>query len=173
LIALAAFMHAPGKPSLAFRALRHFRLIAIVTPSPPLPGDALPLGQPSLSPLGDGPAMLARRPGHPLLIDVFATWCPPCRDELAALALIAPRLERSGVDVAGIDQAESPVQVEAAVRAYGIRYPVYIDPGDDSSWVSTARVIPTTILLDGRGVVRFVHAGPLTGQQILAIARTT
>lgn len=108
-----------------------------------------------------------------MLIDVFATWCPPCRDELAALATIAPRLERSGIDIRGIDQAESSIQVEAAVRAYGIRYPVFVDPGDDASWVSTARVIPTTILLDRQGIVRFVHAGPLTGSQILAIVRET
>lgn len=170
LILAVSLIPTPGKPPLAYRALRHFGVIAAIVPKPAAPGMRLPLGDPVLSPFADAPARFVQRPGHPLLIDIFATWCPYCRDEMAVLSALTPSLKRAGIDVAGIDQAENPSEVQAAVQAFAISYPVYIDAGDNS-WVTAAHVIPTTILVDKNGIVRFVHSGPLNRAQILHIAR--
>ena len=167
-----ALVSEPGKPSIAYRALRRVGLISVAAASPVVPGQRLQLAQKAFSAIGNEPPQPVRAPGHPMLIDIFATWCPPCRDELAALSLAAPKLRRDGVELAGIDREESAAQVSATLHAFGLNYPVYIDEGYYPSWASMQRVIPTTILIDRKGVVRFVHEGPLDAPQLLALARS-
>lgn len=173
LFALAVLVAAPlgGRHSLAYRALRHVGLIPTVRATAPLPGETLELGQMRLEPLGEAPEQLEPQKGRRMLVDVFATWCPPCREELAALAIAAPRLESEGVDVTGIDRAEGADQVESVMRSFGITYPVYVYDGSDPSWVSATRIIPTTVLIDAHGVVLFVHSGPMSVSDLMALGR--
>lgn len=105
-----------------------------------------------------------------MLINVFAGWCEPCRYELPALASVAPRLEREGVDVVGIDQAESAAQVERVTQVFDLRYPTYIDVDRSTQTMLGARIIPTTIVVDRNAVVRYEHAGPLDASGFLAAA---
>jgi thiol-disulfide isomerase/thioredoxin len=167
-----SLISSPGKPSLAYRALRHFGIISLNRPDPPIPGRKLITQNASLEPIGTAPARLEREPGHAMLIDIFASWCPPCHDELAALSVASGKLKQAGIQLVGIDREESPGQVRALVADYHLSYPVYIDTGYDPSWASIPRVIPTTILVDKRGIVRYVHAGPLNAMQLLQLMKT-
>jgi thiol-disulfide isomerase/thioredoxin len=151
-IALAALAH-------------HFRPIA--RPQPLQSGEAI--GRLSFTRLDGSSVALEPRVGHALLVNVFATWCPPCRSETPALADAAPRLERAGVDVVGIDQAESSSQVERFADEYGLRYPLYIDDTNATKVSLDARIIPTTVLVDRQGVVRVIHVGPLDASEFLAL----
>jgi cytochrome c biogenesis protein CcmG, thiol:disulfide interchange protein DsbE len=151
-IALAALAH-------------HFRPIA--RPHPIASGE--PLGQLSFTKLDGTTVALAPRAGHALLVNVFATWCPPCQSETPALADVAPRLQRAGIDVVGIDQAESSSQVERFADQYGLRYPLYIDGSNATKASLDARIIPTTVLVDRRGIVRAIHVGPLDSSEFLAL----
>jgi thiol-disulfide isomerase/thioredoxin len=151
---------------IAFAALaHHFRPIA--RPRPLQSGE--PIGRLSFTTLDGSTVALAPRAGHALLVNVFATWCPPCRSETPALADVAPRLERAGVDVVGVDQAESSSQVERFADEYGLRYPLYIDGTNATKATLDARVIPTTVLIDRHGVVRAIHVGPLDSSEFLAL----
>ncbi|MGC1381248.1 MAG: TlpA disulfide reductase family protein [Candidatus Baltobacteraceae bacterium] len=153
---------------LLFVALAHHaRPLARAQPVRP----GVPLARLSFTRLDGSPAWLAPRTGHPLVVNVFATWCPPCRDEMPALARAAPRLARAGIDVVGIDQAESSPQVERFAREYGLDYPLYIDDGDANKYALGARVIPTTLYVDAAGIVRIVHVGPLAAPEFLALAQ--
>lgn len=161
----------PGKPSIAQRVLARIGVIRPAIAVPPVVGGSLALAQPSFIPVGSEPPKPVRGRGHALLIDIFATWCPPCREELASLQLTAPALEKRGIEITGIDRAESASQVQATMQAYGLHYPVYIDTGAFASWASFPHVIPTTILLDTHGIVRYVHEGPLDPAALLRLRK--
>lgn len=114
-----------------------------------------------------GTALTLAPPRHPTVVNVFATWCVPCREETPGFAAAAKGLRARGIDLVAIDQEESTAAVAAFARAFGVSYPVYIDTTGVTHDVLGARVIPTTILVNKSGVIVWEHAGPLTQSELL------
>jgi cytochrome c biogenesis protein CcmG, thiol:disulfide interchange protein DsbE len=166
LFLVAAALSPPARPFVR-EAAYHLGLLS----SPPPLERGKPLGGISVLTLDGSSFVLHPRAGHAMLINVFATWCPPCQEETPLLVSLAPSLRRAGVDVVGVDQAESPGKVEQFAATYRLPYPVYIDQNHTTSITLDARVIPTTLVVDRRDVVRFVHVGPLDTSQLLAMSR--
>jgi len=129
------------------------------------------LGRVDVVALDGSNVALAIRPGHAAVINVFTTWCSPCRQEMPALARNAPRLEQSGIDVIGVDQAESISAVRHFSREYGVQYPLYIDGDRTTATSLNARVIPTTIFVDANGIVKLIHVGPVDDADLVALSR--
>lgn len=129
------------------------------------------LGTLQLTDLEGATQAVRAQPGRRLLINIFATWCEPCQSETPFLAAAAPRLKREGIDVVGVDQAEPPQSVARFVRSFGVAYPTYVDPNRWSPLSLDARVIPTTILVDGNDVVKTIHVGPLDQAGLVALTR--
>jgi peroxiredoxin len=125
----------------------------------------------ALTTLDGSSTQLVVHPGHRLLINVFATWCTPCQEETPALSGAARAIERSGTQIVGIDQAESGESVKRFAAAYGLHYPLFIDPAGTAQARLGARVIPTTLVVDAQGVVRFIHVGPLDASDFEALAK--
>lgn len=105
---------------------------------------------------------------RPTVINVFATWCTPCREETPGFAGAAKTLHDRGIDIVAIDQQESADAVTRFVKEFALPYPVYIDTSGITHDLLGARVIPTTILVNSAGVIVWEHAGPLTAAQLLA-----
>lgn len=133
------------------------------------PGDAIVPMQ--LLTLDGIPARL-NPSGRPTVINVFATWCGPCRAEMPAFAGLARQLQRRGTLVIGIDQQEGGAQVSAFAHEFAIPYRLYIDPGTFTHDVLGARMIPNTMYVDAHGIIRWQHAGPLTPQDFALLARS-
>jgi len=110
---------------------------------------------------------------RPTVINVFATWCTPCREETPGFAATAHALRARGFNVVGIDQEESAAAVSAFAREFALPYPVYIDTSGVTHDLLGARVIPTTILINRKGVIVWEHAGPLTPHDLLAAISQT
>ncbi len=128
------------------------QLIAVGSPFPPVDVVSPNSGAVSYTP--------AR--GHITFVNIFATWCPPCRAETPDLVRFAADAAKHGITVMGIDRAESAMQVDAFRRQFGITYPYLIDDGRDTKTVLGARAMPTTIVVDANGIVRADVTGPLT-----------
>jgi len=135
---------------------------------------AVQVGQPfpqmSFSGLDGTTDPLTFAPGRVTFVNVFATWCPPCKAETPDLVAFAARSASKGVDVIAIDQEETASQVQAFARQYGIKYPIVIDHGRETKDVLGARIIPRTIVVDGKGIVRAVVSGPMTAAQMVQLA---
>jgi thiol-disulfide isomerase/thioredoxin len=135
-------------------------IIAIGRPFPPID-----LVTPDRRPLSFAPGR-----GHVTFVNVFATWCPPCRAETPDLERFASDAGKRGIAVIGIDRAESARQVDAFRSQYGITYPYLIDSGRDTKTVLGARAMPTTIVVDANGIVRAYVTGPLTYDALESLA---
>jgi thiol-disulfide isomerase/thioredoxin len=143
------------------RAVRHMHHHVLHT------GDRLVPIQ--LSSLYGAPYTLERS-RRPTIINVFATWCTPCREETPGFAAAAAGLRARGFDIVGIDQQESAAAVSAFAREFALPYPVYIDTSGITHDLLGARVIPTTIVVNADGVIVWEHAGPLQHDDFLRAA---
>lgn len=117
-----------------------------------------------------GSAYTLRSSGRPLVINVFATWCVPCREETPGLAAAAQRLRAQGIEVIGIDQQESGERVQAFARDFHVRYPLYVDSIGLTHSILGARYVPTTFYVDASGVIAWEHPGPISQDQLLGMA---
>ncbi len=99
--------------------------------------------------------------GRPLVINLWATWCGPCRRELPALARAQQRMP--GVRFVFADQGESPGVVRTFMDAQRLRLDhVLLDDGMQLSQYYDARAYPTTLFLDAQGHLRDTHMGELS-----------
>jgi cytochrome c biogenesis protein CcmG, thiol:disulfide interchange protein DsbE len=98
-----------------------------------------------------------RAPGTPLLVNVWATWCPPCVDEVPALVSFADAA-RGRVGVVGVVHQDSPASVYAFAQAFGVRYPLV---RDDAGGVLRryGSGPPVTLLVRADGTVAHVQNG--------------
>lgn len=92
--------------------------------------------------------------GSTVLLNTWATWCPPCRDELPALEAVARRYADRGLVVVGVNIGESPSAVRSFVDRSGLTFPVWLDPGEASLRAFATISLPSTFLIDPSGLVR-------------------
>jgi cytochrome c biogenesis protein CcmG/thiol:disulfide interchange protein DsbE len=104
--------------------------------------------------------------GRPLFINVFASWCPPCRVELPAIVRAHGRFAKEIVFL-GVDEQEPPHVAETFARREGMRYTLCTDAGPFEAAYGATQ-IPTSIFIDRRGIVRFIHRGPISEAQLKA-----
>ena len=99
--------------------------------------------------------------GHPSVINLWATWCAPCRVELPALA--AAQAARPEVRFLFVNQGESATTVAAFLRAQPYRlHGVWLDAGSATGTLSGSSGLPTTLIYDSRGRLVHRHFGILT-----------
>lgn len=108
--------------------------------------------------------------GKPMIINFWATWCAPCVKEMpdfqAAAAEFGDRVTFLGVDV-----EDAPPNAEPFVEQLGIDYPLAIDPRREFYQAVGNVGMPTTLLVDPDGIVRYRHTGPLDRKQLKSLVR--
>jgi len=111
---------------------------------------------------------LSRYHGSVVLMNLWATWCPPCREEMPALQQFYQENKSRGVVVLGIDQGESADTASAFARSHGVTFPILLDSDQQYGRSYAAIGLPTTVIVDRSGhVVRGID-GPLTLAQMRA-----
>jgi thiol-disulfide isomerase/thioredoxin len=120
-------------------------------------GPALLAGAPAASftvkrPAG-GTDALANYRGKVVLVNLWATWCPPCRDEVPALEQLYRKNRAKGFVVLGIDQGESASVAMNFAQRYNVTFPVLIDDGQQYGRAYAAQGLPTSILVDRGGKI--------------------
>lgn len=110
-----------------------------------------------------GTASAGYRDGKPRLLNVFASWCVPCRDEVPMLA----RLQAAGAEVDGLAVHDSPDELRKFLGAYGDPYArIGLDAGGRAQMAFGSAGVPETFVVDGRGRILYQHIGVVTEQDI-------
>lgn len=112
------------------------------------------------------PASLARYRGKIVVMNLWASWCPPCRAEMPDLQRLAQQYASHGVVVVGVNQGESAQRAAAFARSLGIRFPIWIDDQQRYGRVYAALGLPTTVIIGRDGVVVQGFDGALTLEQM-------
>lgn len=108
--------------------------------------------------------------GKVVLINFWATWCPPCKAEMPDLNTLQRKYaaEHEFV-VLGINVEESPTAVAAFGEAYGLTFPLLLDTkGAVSNDIYNVRSLPTSIIVDRKGQVRDMWIGQIAQPAMLA-----
>ena len=115
----------------------------------------------------DGEAVsLSDYAGRPVLINFWASWCPPCREEFPVLAGARTAYLDDGFEVLGVTRNDQPDLSQKFVDEAGAEWPILPD-GEDAAWELYGAVgLPTSYFVDGEGVVQRVHIGPVNEEQL-------
>jgi thiol-disulfide isomerase/thioredoxin len=119
-------------------------LFGVGKPAPPL----------RVTRLDGGTLDLADLRGRPVWVAFTASWCPPCRDEYAAMESFALRYASTGLEVVTVHEKDDPAAVKALVDELGITFPVTLDPDGSAGRDWRAIALPIHFWVDADGVVR-------------------
>lgn len=135
------------------------------TASAPTGPDALPSA--TLGVLGDDAQVpVACLVGQPLVVNFWAEWCGPCREEMPAFEAVHQRLGDQ-VHFVGIDYEDREQAALDFADEVGVTYQLLEDPDGTYFDAARGRGAPYTLLVDETGTIQYRHVGPLTEQSLV------
>lgn len=114
--------------------------------------------------LDGAPVSLESQRGKVVLLNIWATWCKPCRQEIPALETLHQRHRDEGLEIIGvsIDQPGMADRIQSFAAELGASYTLWHDPDDRISTTFLAIGVPASYLIDRDGILRWRHVGPVT-----------
>lgn len=112
----------------------------------------------------DGPNLrLGEQRGQVVMLNFWATWCGPCKQEMPHLNRLYDKYRDAGFVLLGVNVDDDPKNAAAAAKQLGIRFPVLLDQAKAVSRMYDLNAMPTTVVIDRDGRVRHVHQGYRNG----------
>ncbi|MFH2069180.1 MAG: TlpA disulfide reductase family protein [Candidatus Omnitrophota bacterium] len=106
--------------------------------------------------------------GKVVVLNFWATWCPPCRAEIPEFIQFYRDFEKKGVVIIGIGVNDKDAALQEFSKINRINYPVANDKGGRvSSLYGRVRSIPTTFVIDRKGIIRDMRIGGIDRQELL------
>lgn len=127
-------------------------------------------------PMGPAPAFSVKSPqgevislsalqGDVVMINIWASWCAPCRQEMPLLDAMYKRFKPLGFTLIGLNVDEEPNSALALLRDVPVSFPIGMDTDRAVSAALQVMVMPTTVFVDRKGNVRHVHQGFRPGDE--------
>jgi cytochrome c-type biogenesis protein len=109
---------------------------------------------------GDSVSTLSLK-GRVVLLNVWATWCAPCREEIPYLQSLYDKRKGDGLEIIGVsvDARGSNDHIEAFARDFSMTYPIWLDPDERVQSLYMALGVPASYLIDRQGVLRWRRLG--------------
>lgn len=102
---------------------------------------------------------LSEQLGEVVILNFWATWCGPCRQEMPLLDEIYTKYRRAGLVLLSINIDEQPEAAAEMAKTLGVSYPVLVDARNEVAKAYEIGTLPVTFLIDREGKVRYVSEG--------------
>jgi peroxiredoxin len=108
---------------------------------------------------------LAEHKGEVVMINFWATWCAPCRQEMPHLEALYQRYGALGFTLLGVNVEEDPAGAEQWLAQTPVSFPILFDPKNEVSELYDVIAMPSTVLVDRKGNLRYLHHGYKPGYE--------
>lgn len=113
---------------------------------------------------------LADYRGKVVVLNFWATWCPPCQREMPSLERLRTKMAKRPLEIVAISSAETPEEVRAYLSKMKLGFPILLDTDSSNTRRWKVFALPTTFVLDAEGRVRHVLTGPAEWDEGEALA---
>ncbi len=111
-------------------------------------------------------AALADYQGQVVLVNNWATWCPPCKAEMPTLQAYYETHSPDGFMIVAVEAGEPLDQVAEFVRTQGLTFQVWLDPNSASLAAFRNDALPNSFVIDRSGTVRYAWTGPISREML-------
>lgn len=116
--------------------------------------------------LSDGkPLTMDDYQGKVILVDFWATWCPPCKKSMPFLNQLRHELAERGFEIVAINVDENSSDAADFLRRFPVDYPVYMDPDGKCPGLYDVKAMPSSYFVDRNGIVQDIHFGFRSGDE--------
>jgi thiol-disulfide isomerase/thioredoxin len=119
----------------------------------------------TLKSLGGKNLKLSEMTGNVVLINFWASWCGPCREEMPLLNDLHKKYEPLGFTVLGVNVEEDARNARGFLKNFPVDFPVVLDSKNQVSKKYNVIAMPTTVVVDRDGNMRFLHKGYKPGDE--------
>lgn len=144
-------------------------LIAVIGMLTPLAVSAAEVGKPApdftLKSLSGENLKLSEMTGNVVLINFWASWCGPCREEMPLLNALHSKYEPLGFTVLGVNVEEDVNGAKGFLKNFPVDFPVLLDNTNTVSKQYQVIAMPTTVVVDRDGNMRYLHQGYKSGDE--------
>ncbi len=103
--------------------------------------------------------------GDVVMINFWATWCGPCRQEMPLLDELYSRYQRVGFSLLGVNIDDDSSRAMDMIEELGVNFPVLFDARKEVSKLYEVEAMPVTVIVDRTGTVRYIHHGYKPGYE--------
>lgn len=108
---------------------------------------------------------LAEHRGEVVMINFWASWCGPCRQEMPILEELYSRYGRAGFTILGVNVEPNPKDADKILKDIPVSFPVLYDTESKVSQLYKVEAMPSTVLIDRNGNMRYLHLGYKPGYE--------
>jgi peroxiredoxin len=119
----------------------------------------------SLQARGGGTVTLAELKGQVVMVNFWATWCGPCREEMPHLEALYQRYSDLGFVLLGVNVEQDASGADEYLSETPVSFPILFDPGNQVSELYDVIAMPSTVIVDRSGNMRFIHHGYQSGYE--------
>jgi cytochrome c biogenesis protein CcmG, thiol:disulfide interchange protein DsbE len=147
-------------------------MLACSKPEPQIGNVGQPVPAYAAVALGGDSVHVSSLRGDVVLLNVWATWCIPCRKEIPELQALHQQYSARGLRVLGVsvDQPGADADVADFAKAFGMTYPILRDPDETVSMLFAIPGVPASFLVDRAGIVQWRHLGPFKSDDSAFVA---
>ena len=104
--------------------------------------------------------------GQVVLINFWASWCGPCRQEMPHLDSIQQKYQDMGFTVFGVNVEQDRAMADKVLRDIPVTFPILYDSDNEVSQIYDVDAMPATVLVDRNGEIRYMHRGYKPGYEL-------